>query len=205
MYVDRATNEILHLGRGGLAFLSPGTAATDSRLGCLRWWAKEDLLYLVDCYDQPFRWPGAGRELRRDPVQAGKLAGFSVEVDAKLESDHREGPAYDNSTRFDHTRLIRDPFGFLFPGCMYALSMRQGSLHQTRHSHEVRVVVNGDGTVTYADGGERIARWSFLEEQSLPGSSYDFWPSGDAIVILVDIDHRQVHASFVLFRFLAAI
>lgn len=199
VYVDTATNEILHLDTWGSAFLSPGTAAADSRPGCLRWWAKEDLLYLVDCDDQPFRWLGAGSELRRDPPQAGKLAGFSVEVNTNLESDHQEGPAYENSTRVDHARLVRDPFGFLFPGCMYTLSMRQGSLHQIKNRHEVRVVVNVDGTVTDVDGGKHIARWSFLEEQSLPGASHDHWSSGNAIVLLVDGDHRQVRAGYLVF------
>lgn len=196
VYTDRETNEILHLDTGARAFLSPGTAAADSRPECLRWWAKEDLLYLADCDDRPFRWPGAGSELRRDPAQAGKLAGFSV---AKLASDHGERPAYRNSTHFNRTHLVRDPFGFLFPGCMYMLSMRQGSLHQTGNIHETRVVVNRDGTVTDGNGGQPVARWSFLEEQSLFGVSHDCWPSGDSIVLLVDNDHRQVHASFYVF------
>lgn len=199
VYVDKATNEILHLDTGGRAVFSPGTAASDSQPGCLRWWAKEDFLYLVDCFDRPFKWPGAGSELRRDPPQAGMLAGFSAEVDTKLESGHRKGPAYDNSTRIDYTRLVRDPFGFLFPGCMYALSMRQGSPYQTKNNREVRVVVNRDGTVTDVDGGERFASWSFLEEQSRPGAIHDYWPSGDAIVLLVDSDHGQVQTVCVCF------
>lgn len=194
VYVDTATNEILHLDTGGRAFLSPGTAATYTRPGCLRWWAKEDLLYLADCDDHPFQWPGAGSELRRDPPQAGKLTGFSVEVSTSVGSDHREGPAYGNSTRFYHARLVRDPFGFLFPGCMYTLSMHQGSLQHVKNSH---VVVNMDGTVKSVDGGDRIARWSFLEEQSVPGASH--WSSGNAIVLLVDSDRRQVHAGFFFF------
>lgn len=197
VYVDLATNEILHLDTGGRAFLSPGTAAADTRWECLRWWAEEDLLHVADRYDQPFIWPGAASDLRRDPVQAGKLAGFGVEDSTKLDAGRREGLAYTNSTHIDQMHLVRDPFGFVFPGCMYALSMRPGSSRGTENSHEARVVVNRDGTITDVASGGRIARWFFQGGKPLPGMNDDSWASGDAVVLLIDTDHYQVHASCV--------
>lgn len=183
MYVDRATNEILHLDTRGRAFLSPGTADPDAGRECLRWWAENDLLHVTDRHDQPFTWPGATSNLRRDPVQAGKLAGFGVEVSTKRDT---------NFTLVDQRHLVRDPFGFWFPGCMYTLSMRPGLSPRINNSHEYRVVVNKDGTITDIATGGRIARWLFLGENSVVGSGDDSWASGEKVVLLVDVDHHQV-------------
>lgn len=192
VYVDSETNEVLHLDVAGCAYLSPGTAAADSRQGRLRWWAEEDRLHLVDCYGQPYIWPGATSELRRDPAHGGILTGFGVRGSTKLEFHDGDKPSYNSSTRTDHTRLVRDPLGFLFPGCMYSISLPPGVIHRTGTYHEAHVVVNMDGTVTNVDGGERIARWFFLGEQSL-GASDDLWASGNSIVLLVDTHLHQVH------------
>lgn len=192
VYVDRATNEILHLHAGGRVFLSPGTAAADTQRECLRWWAEEDLLHMADRYDQPFTWPGAVSDLRRHPAEAGKLAGFGGKVSTKLDADRREGSAYTNSTHVDQTHLVRDPFGFLFPGCVYALSVRPGFSPWTENSRDTGVVVNKDGTITGVAGGGRIARWFFGGESSAPDMSDASWVSGDIVVLLVDADHDQV-------------
>lgn len=197
MYVDRTTNEILHLDTGGRAFLSPGTAAADDRRECLRWWAEEDLLYMADRYDRPFTWPGAASYLRRDPAQAGKLPGFGVETSTELDRDRRQGPAYTNSTNLDQPNLVRDPFGFLFPGCMYTWSMCPRVSSGTDKSHEARVVVNRDGTVTDVASGGRKARWFFGGRSSVSGMIDDSWASGDIVVLLVDVDHDEVRANFV--------
>lgn len=191
MYVDRATNEILHLDTGGRAFLSPGTATADTRRECLQWWAEGDLLHLADRYDQPFTWPGTASNLRRDPAEAGKLAGFGGKVSTKLDTDRREGSAYTNSTDVDQTHLVRDPFGFLFPGCVYSLSGRPEFSPRKENSHETRVVVNKDGTITDVASGGRIAWWFFLGESSVPDDAS--WVSGDIVALLVDVvDDDQV-------------
>lgn len=194
VYVDKETSEVLHLDAGGCAFLSPGTAAAYSRQGRLRWWAEEDVLHLVDCVGQPYMWPGAANELRRDPVHGGKLAGFGVEVGMDLGFSRGDKPARRNSTRIHQARLVRDPLGFLYPGCLYSLSVRPGVLHQTGSDYEAHVVVNTDGTVTNVRDGERVARWFFPGEQSI-GARNDLWASGSTITLLVDTYLHQVDAS----------
>ncbi|CAM9178873.1 unnamed protein product, partial [Ectocarpus sp. 12 AP-2014] len=183
VYVDSTSKSVLHLAKGGGAFFSPGTAA-GSHGNELRWKAKEDFLYIIDSDNNPFSWPGAASYLRRDPVQAGKLAGFRLEVrtsngTALVESSH----------------LNRDSLGFLYPGCTYVLSWRPGLPFRAGNARENRVVVNRDGTITDAENGRRVARWSFPEATPVVDGVDDTWATGDEVVLLLDGEYLQPYRS----------
>lgn len=183
VYIDSASKEILHLERGGRAFFSPGTAA--GTRGDIFWWkAKEDFLHIVDSDDQPLTWPGAASHLRRDPLQAGKLAGFGV--DAKTNRDARLG---------EDTHLARDSLGFMFPGCTYVLSLRPGWPLRVADGHEYRVVVNEDGTVTDMAKGMRIARWHFPAAKPLVGGGDESWATGDEVLLLLESAYHHVRTT----------
>lgn len=183
VYVDSLSKEILHLEPGGRAFFSPGTAAGAGR-GILWWKAKEDILHIVDSDDQPMRWPGSPSDLRRDPLQAGQLAGFGVNVKT-------------NSASFgEDTHLVRDSLGFMFPGCTYVLSMRPGSPRRATDGHEYRVVVNEDGTVTDMANGIRIARWTFPAAKPLVGGGDELWATGDEVLLVVESAYLHVRTTF---------
>lgn len=187
--MDMATNEIWHLETGGRVHLSPGTAAADPLRRCLRWWAEEDLLHMADCND-------VASEMRRDPAQAGALAGFTAEVVSTIDAVRGDGSASANSDGVGKTRLVRDPFGFVFPGCMYALSMQSGSSAKMANSDDVRVILNQDGTIISTAGGERVARWFFPWKESPAGTNDESWASGNEILLRFNTDFRQVHARF---------
>lgn len=180
VYVDSTSKSVLHLAKGGGAFFSPGTAA-GSHGNELRWKAKEGFLYIVDSDNNPFSWPGAASYLRRDPVQAGKLAGFRVEVGTS------NGTALVKSAH-----LNRDSLGFLYPGCTYVLSWRPGLPFRAGNARENRVVVNRDGTITDAENGRRVARWSFPEALPVVDGVDDAWATGDEVVLLLDGEYLQV-------------
>ncbi|CAM9566078.1 unnamed protein product [Ectocarpus fasciculatus] len=192
VYVDMATNEIWHLETGGRVYLSPGTAAADPLRGCLRWWAEEDLLQMADCNEKVFTWFGVTSEMRRDPAQAGTLGGFTAEVNSTIDAARGDGLASANSGGVGKIRLVRDPFGFVFPDCMYALSMQSRSPRKAANSDDLRVVLNRDGTVTSTAGGERVARWFFPWKEPLAGTSDDSWASGNEILLRFNTDFRQV-------------
>lgn len=177
VYVDSASKEILHLARGGRAFFSPGTAA-GTRRGILWWKATEDRLRVINHCDQPVLWPGTASDLRRDPAQAGKLAGFGIETD-KFNSGPR---------RVENIHLVRDPMGFVFPGCSYVLSLPSKSPLKASSSHEYRVVVNEDGTVTDMVDGGQIARWSFPRAKRL----VDEWATGDELLLALEDNYHDV-------------
>lgn len=180
VYVDAVSKEVLHLEAGGGASLSPGTSEADFGRDCLRWTADEEALRLVDCQGRPFTWTGDGGDVRRDSMHAGKRAGFGAVSTTDGDEIFGNGPAH----------LVRDPFGFVFPGCAYSLSMRQWSQHNT--VHEVRVVINHDGSVTDGASGGRVASWSFAGMESLPAPGDESWAAGDAIVLLLDACYQQV-------------
>lgn len=180
VYIDAASKSVLHLARGGGAFFSPGTAA-GSHGKKLRWKAKKGFLYMVDSDNKPFSWPGGASYLRRDPVQAGKLAGFGVEVEtsnrtALVKSGH----------------LSRDSLGFLYPGCIYVLSWRPGPPFRAGDPRENRVVVNRDGTITDSENGRRVARWWFPEAAPIVDVGDDTWATGDEVVLMLDGEYLEV-------------
>lgn len=179
VYVDSASKEILHLAREGRAFFSPGTAA-GTRRGKLWWKATEDRLRVLDSHDQPVNWPGTASDLQRDPDQAGKLAGFGMETD-KTNSGHGH---------VEERHLVRDPLGFVFPGCSYVLSLRSKSPLMTNTGKEYRVVLNEDGTITESVGGGRIAQWSFPEAKPVVGSKG--WATGDELLLVLGSNDRDV-------------
>jgi len=182
VYVDSISNDILHLEKGGRAFFSPGTAASSREDGF--WWKAEgDRLRIFDSSGQPLTWAGTGSDLRRDPLQAGKMAGFGVEVERS-----RGAKLVKNS------QLVRDSLGFMFPGCTYVLSSRSGSATMA-DSHESRVVVNQDGTVTDIVMGTRIARWAFPEAKPLSDGDDESWPTGDEILLVLESDCNHVGAT----------
>lgn len=184
VYVDSISKEVLHLARGGRAFFSPGTAAGNRR-GNMWWKVTEDRLRVLDSYDHPVNWPGTASDLRGDPVQAGKLAGFGVETD-----DTNSGPR-----RVENVHLVRDPLGFVFPGCSYVLSLRSQSPLMANSGHECRVVLNEDGTITGAVDGGRIARWSFPTAKPLVGD--DEWATGDELLLVLESNCHNVRTSVV--------
>lgn len=181
VYVDSVTKEILHLQTDGSASLSPG-ASDDSRSVCLRWRAEEEgALSLFNCHNETFTWPRVGGDLWRDSMQAGKGVGFGAEVATDGDDNLGDGQA----------RLVRDPFGFVFPGCAYLFSMHHWSPRNT--VREVRVVINHDGGVTDARNGENIASWSFGGTDPVPGDpGIESWATGDVIVLAIDTFYRQV-------------
>ncbi|CAM9267501.1 unnamed protein product [Laminaria digitata] len=179
VYVDSATNEVLHLEPDGGATISPGTSAADTRWNCLRWWTEDDALHLVDCDGRPFTWLGVDGHVWRDSMQAAKIVGFGAE--ATTDGDEISGNGM--------ARLVRDPFGFMFPGCAYLFSMLQRSPRSTMH--EVRVVINHDGSVIEARSGEAIASWSFAARNPLLGLGDESWATGDAVVLLIDTSYLQ--------------
>ncbi len=183
VYVDSVSNEILHLEKEGRAFVSPGTAA--SSRGDKFWWKAEgDRLRIFDSSDQPLIWPGTGSDLRRDPLEAGKIAGFGVEVETSR-----------GTTNVENSHLTRDSLGFIFPGCTYVLLLRSGSATMANDSHESRVVVNQDGTVTDIVKGTRIARWSFPEAKPPSDDGDESWPTGDEILLVLESDYDHVGAN----------
>lgn len=178
VYVDSTSKEILHLERGGRVFFSPGTDAGTRREGF--WWkATEDGLRVIDSYGQPVVWPGAASDLWRDPVQAGRLTGFGAETNKTNSGSRRE----------KHVNLVRDPLGFVFPGCSYVLSLPSKSL--VGHGH--RVVVNEDGTITDMVDGGRIARWSFPRAKPVVGDNE--WATGDELLLVLESNHHDVRTS----------
>ncbi|CAB1103584.1 unnamed protein product [Ectocarpus sp. CCAP 1310/34] len=192
VYVDMATNEIWHLETGGRVYLSPGTAAADPLRGCLRWWAEEDLLHTADCNEKVFSRVDVVSKMRRDPARAGTLAGFTAEVSSTIDAVRGDGSAPANSGGIGKIRLVRDPFGFVFPGCMYVLSMQSGSSSKMANSDGVSVVLNRDGTVTSTAGGERVARWLFPRKKSLAGTNDESWASGNQVLLRFNTDFLQV-------------
>lgn len=197
VYVDMATNEIWHLETGGRVYLSPGTAAADPLRGCLRWWAEEGLLHMIDCNEKVFTRFDVASEMRRDPAQAGTLAGFTAEVSSTIDAVRGDGSAPANSGGIGKIRLVRDPFGFVFPGCMYVLSIQSGSSSKMANSDGVSVVLNRDGTVTSTAGGERVARWLFPWKKSLAGTNDESWASGNEVLLRFNTDFRQVQQGFI--------
>lgn len=185
IYVDSASKEILHLAKGGRAFFSPGTG-TGTGEKILWWKATEDRLQVIDGYDQPVSWPGTASDLRRDPVQAGKLAGFGVGA----------GKTNNGPGQVASIHLVRDPLGFVFPGCSYVLSFRSISPLMATIGHEYRVVVNEDGTVTDVVEGGRIARWSFPRAKPLVGDGE--WPTGDGLLLVLESNYNHVRVSFLV-------
>ncbi|CAM9524026.1 unnamed protein product [Laminaria digitata] len=113
-------------------------------------------------------------------MQAGTLVGFGAEVTTDGDDISRNGKS----------RLVRDPFGFLFPGCAYLLSARP--LSRAGTAHDVRAVIGDDGSVTEAISGAAIASWSFAGRNPLFGSGDELWATGDAVVLLVDTNYRKV-------------
>lgn len=182
VYVDSAANEVLYLEANGGAFVSPGSAARDTCWDGLRWREEEGVLHLVDCHGRPLTWPGVNRNVWRESTHAGKFVGFDAE--AITNEDEIPGNA--------QTHLVRDPFGFVFPDCVYLLSVRQRPPRKT--VHEVRVVINRDGSVTEAEGGGKIGSWSFAGAEPLPCRGDESWATGDAVVLLIDNFYRQVNA-----------
>lgn len=179
VYVDSATQEVLHLQTGGGASLSPG-ASDDSRSECLRWRAEEGALHLFNCHGQTFTWPRAGGDVWRDSMQAGSGVGFGAEATTDGDEVFGDGQAH----------LVRDPFGFVFPGCAYLFSMHQWSPRNA--VHEVRVVINHDGSVTDARSGGNIASWSFGGTDPVPGPGVESWATGDVVVLVIDTFYGQV-------------
>ena len=182
VYIDSGSNEVVHLKKGGRAFFSPGTAA-GTRRGSLWWKAEGDRLRIVDSDEQPLVWLGTVTELRRDPLEAGKMAGFGVEVKSSR-----------GATRVEKSHLVRDSFGFLFPGCTYVLSLRSQSPQLMKGNHEHRVVINEDGTVTDIVKGTQIARWSFPEAEPPFDDGDESWATGDEVLLVVDkyYDHVRI-------------
>lgn len=180
----------LHLDASGRAAQSPA-----SRRHCQLWWsAHGDMLRMVDCTGLPFIWPGAIGDLIRDPPQPGKLAGFS---DTRRPS---KGSLINdsllNGERLDMVNLVRDPSGFLFPGCMYSFSMREespcGSLARANGRDVEHLVVLGeDGGLTNDKSGERIATLSYVlpmyrgNEDS--GAS---WATGHEVVLRMEAKYE---------------
>lgn len=190
VYVDSASEEVLHLESGGRASRSPGTAVaadgrSDGRSGCLWWSAQADVLHIVDCLGRPFLWPGASGNLRRDPHQAGVLAGFGFEVDTTV--DPQQNPPLANSQLEQLVHLVRDPLGLIFPGCLYILSLPSRSPFNTK-PRQVRVLLHRDGTVTEEVRGTRIATWSFAAPQVFPGNLSESGTTGDALELRFDDD-----------------
>lgn len=183
VYVDSVSNEILHLEKEGRAFFSPGTVAS-SRRDMFWWKAEGDRLRIFDSSEQPLTWPGTGSDLRRDPLEAGKMAGFGVEVETSR-----------GTMRVENSHLVRDSLGFLFPGCTYVLSSRSGSSTMASEIHESRVVVNQDGTITDILEGTRIARWSFPEAERPSDDGDESWPTGDEILLVLESDYDHVGAT----------
>ncbi|CBJ27394.1 expressed unknown protein [Ectocarpus siliculosus] len=130
--------------------------------------------------------------MRRDRAQAGTLAGFTAEVSSTIDAVGGDGSAPANSGGIGKIRLVRDPFGFVFPGCMYVLSMQSGSSRKMANSDGVSVVLNRDGTVTSTTGGERVARWFFPWKKSLGGTNDESWASGNEVLLRFNTDFSQV-------------
>lgn len=182
VYVDSSSKEVLHLARGGRAFFSPGTAA-GTRRGFFWWKVTGDRLRMIDSYDQRVIWPGAASDLWRDLAQPGKLAGFGSETNKTNSGSRRE----------KNINLFRDPLGFVFPGCSYALSLPSKSPLMANASHEYRVVVNEDGTITDVMDGGRIAQWSFPGAKPVVGDSE--WVTGDELLLVLESNHHDVRTS----------
>ena len=216
VYVDSVAGMALHLHEGGRAFQSPGAevaiSGSDGTVRCQLWWrADEDTLRMVDCTGLPFRWPGAADDLLRDPPRPGRLAGFSVGGDVGIASIGDSPSGNDsmlNAESFGEVSLVRDPSGFLFPGCMYALYLRGGSSSScgARGARGVgdvdfRVVLGADGGLTHGASGERIATLSYAPPRLSTvgssgainsGASGAWWATGHAIVLRLMVKHREV-------------
>lgn len=190
VYVDSASKEVLHLESGGRALRSPGTAVaadgrSDGRGGCLWWSAQADVLHIVDCLGRPFLWPGASGNLRRDPHQAGVLAGFGFEVDTTVAP--QQNPLLANSQLEQLVHLMRDPLGLMFPGCLYILLLPSRSPISTK-PRQIRVLLHRNGTVTDEVRGTRVATWSFAAPQVFPGNLSESGTTGDALELRFDDD-----------------
>lgn len=188
--MDSASMMTLHLDSSGRAFQSPASSRH-----CQLWWrAYGDTLHMVDCAGLPFRWPGAIGDLIRDPPRPGKLAGFS---DTRSPSNRTLiNESLLNSERLGMVSLVRDPSGFLFPGCMYVLSMRKGSAcgalaRANGGVVEHRLVLGEDGGLTHENSGERIATLSYvLPRHPVSEASGASWATGHEVVLRMEANHE---------------
>lgn len=183
MYVDSASKEVLHLEPGGRAVRSPGTAlGMVDASGCLWWSARDNVLHIVDCLGRPFVWPGTSGNLRRDPYQAGMLAGFVFEGNPTVPPKLKPVLQLEQQVH-----LIRDPLGFVFPGCLYILSLPSGSRSMAT-PRQIRVLLHLDGTVADEKHGAQIATWSFVVPQVFPGIPSEPGATGDALELIFKTD-----------------
>lgn len=190
VYVDAASMLTLHLDASGRAVQSPASSRH-----CQLWWrAHGDTLHMVDCVGLPFRWPGAFGDLIRDPPQPGKLAGFS---DTRRPSNRSLiNESLLNGERLGVVNLVRDPSGFLFPGCMYSFSMREGSACgalaiASGGGVEHRLVLGEDGGLTHEKSGERIATLSYvLPRHRGTEDSGASWATGHEVVLRMEAKHE---------------
>lgn len=199
--MDSAAGVALHLDPGGHAFYSPSTAVASGGEGCLWWRALKGVLYIIDCGGLPFTWPGARSSLRRDRPQPGKLAGFGAEGKNALQYHSRSGEKNAamhlqdtmlNNTRVGHVELARDPWGFLFPGSVYVLSLRLSSRYGTHSDDQHRVVLGGCGSLTSDALGERIGSLSLAPSRNFAGGTSGRWAIGETVVLHVETDYHQV-------------
>lgn len=144
---------------------------------------------MVNCDGLPFTWPGAGGNLQRELAQAGKLAGFGTMANT---TEHGAKAASRNTEISNHNpvyaggvKLARDAWGLVFPGCVYllVLSPRPVLAHG---SYQHRVVLHGDGTITHASLGSRVATWSFAATTPLSSGAEEPWAIGDSLVLEVE-------------------
>ncbi|CAN0125964.1 unnamed protein product, partial [Scytosiphon promiscuus] len=182
VYVDSTTKEVLFLERGGGASFSPGTAA-GAKNDISRWESSGEILHIVGDDDRPLLWPGVTDHLQRDIAHAGKLSGF----------DGREKTS-DRGRYGDDGDLLRDPLGFMFPGCTYLLTVKPDQPCTVGIGHEYRVVVDRDGTVIDTANGGMVARWYFPGMPPLSGAGDKLWPTGDEILLLFEKSHHQLRS-----------
>lgn len=183
VYVEERTREVLYLSLDGRASISPGTQATDTIGGCLRWRAEADVLYMVDCDGQPLEWPSVGGLLRREAQRAGELPGFYVGPHAPERRSNPENSGFVTST---DVYFARDPLGFVFTGCVYTLRLPRrstwtfGAYGDRQH----RVVLGADGVVTDVEEGHRVGTWSFAAAPLAPES--EVWATGDTVTLHIE-------------------